>query len=380
MHRDNEGAKTEPEFEHQVTGRAYGTTNFPLYDALPLGFRNYWYPIAFASTLKRRPVRVMLCGDEVVLVRGQNDRPRALEDRCAHRGIPLSAGRVEFPGTISCAYHGWTYSTTTGDLVAVLTDGPDSPIAASKGPRVRTYPVEERAGLIWIYPGTGPPPPFESRVPDELVRADTLVRGRVSDQEGDWRHAAEAGFDEGHAKYLHRRSIWKFFRYLPAWTTLNIHRSDDGQWLTRNVTARQYSGNYPTVGLWPPKKPIWKRFEGTTSRAAALVGIRLPGILRVAFHGSVFGSYTGWEMWVPTEIGRYRYVQLVTRQGSVLGNHVFATWYWLYMRWAYHKKFNGQDTEMIRQMRTPPERLYRPDVSIVEWRRMCEEALSDEPG
>ena len=52
----------------------------------------------------------------------------ALHDRCPHRGVPLSLGNQQFPGTLSCAYHGWTFGLGDGKLCAVITDGPDSPI------------------------------------------------------------------------------------------------------------------------------------------------------------------------------------------------------------------------------------------------------------
>jgi hypothetical protein len=144
------------------------------------------------------------------------------------------------------------------------------------------------------------------------------------------------------------------------------------------VTGRHFSGDYPEVGRWPPPKPFWKRPEGTGTRSAAIVSISLPGVLRIAFRSQSFGTYDGWEFWAPTTIGNYSYVQLVSRRGDRLRNWIFALWYQLYCRWAYHGKFNGQDTEMIRLMRTPPERLYRPDQSIVKWRRMCEEAAQNE--
>jgi ABC-2 type transport system ATP-binding protein len=42
--------------------------------------------------------------------------------------LPLSYGNKQFPGTVSCVYHGWTFDVETGDLKAVITDGPASPI------------------------------------------------------------------------------------------------------------------------------------------------------------------------------------------------------------------------------------------------------------
>jgi phenylpropionate dioxygenase-like ring-hydroxylating dioxygenase large terminal subunit len=42
----------------------------------------------------------------------------ALLNRCPHRGVPLSEGNQQFPGTISCPYHGWTFDLA-GNLVGV---------------------------------------------------------------------------------------------------------------------------------------------------------------------------------------------------------------------------------------------------------------------
>ena len=137
-----------------------------------LGFRNYWYPVLWSREVGKHPVPVTLLGENIMLVR-DNGRIYALHDRCPHRGVPLTLGagwlgqrswsRQEFPGTISCGYHGWTYDLKTGVLCAALTDGPDSPICGKV--RVRTYPVEERLGLIWIYVGDIEPPPIEQDIP-----------------------------------------------------------------------------------------------------------------------------------------------------------------------------------------------------------------------
>jgi nitrite reductase/ring-hydroxylating ferredoxin subunit len=361
---------------HQVTGAVPGRSAYPLYDEAALGLPNFWHPVAFSRRIGRKPRAVEVCGETVVLVRSEDGRVYGLLDRCPHRGIPLSMGRREFPGTLTCVYHGWTYDLATGRLLAALTDGPDSPICRSRGVAVRTFPVEERAGLVWVYPAEGEAPPIGPHVPPEFEAEDGVLAGRITEQVGDWRHAAEAGFDEGHAKYLHRRTLWKLFRFLPAWSSIEVQRSEDGRWLSRRVTRRVYQDDYPDVGRWPRRKPFWKVLEGEGKKSAARVSIRLPGVLRVDFRGPVLGNYTAWEFWVPTRLGRYRYLQFLTAQGGLPKRAMVRSWYWGYMRWGYHVRFNDQDTEVIRNMRTPPERLYRPDQSIVEWRRMCEEALA----
>jgi hypothetical protein len=47
---------------------------------------------------------------------------------------------------------------------------------------------------------------------------------------------------------------------------------------------------------------------------------------------------------------------------------------------VFHTQFNDQDAAMVETMDIPPERLYRPDVSIIAWRKMCEHPRGTEPG
>ena len=57
-------------------------------------------------------------------------------------------------------------------------------------------------------------------------------------------------------------------------------------------------------------------------------------------------------------------------------------YFWTNYRWVQLVQFNNQDAWMVRLMpETTPERLYRPDVSITAWRKLCEQArgLPDAP-
>src|SRR3712207_4185997 len=46
------------------------------------------------------------------------------------------------------------------------------------------------------------------------------------------------------------------------------------------------------------------------------------------------------------------------------------------IRWLFHGDFSAQDAWMVDVTDAPPERLYRPDVSLTEWRKLCEEVAS----
>ena len=143
------------------------TSPWPRYDEAALGFRNYWYPAMMSHKLRRRPVALRILGEKLLFIRHQG-KCFALEDRCAHRGMPLSIGRCEFPGTntITCRYHGWTYDVANGICVAALTDGPDSPIVGKA--KVKTYPIKERKGLIWVFIGDGEASSLEEDLPEDF--------------------------------------------------------------------------------------------------------------------------------------------------------------------------------------------------------------------
>ena len=132
--------------------------NWPRYEAAVLGFRDYWYPVTWSRKVTGKPLAITLGGEKIMLIR-EAGTVHALHDRCPHRGVPLSheMGTQEFPGTWTCCYHGWTFDLKTGVLVAAITDGPDSPICGKVA--VRTYPVEERLGLVWVFLGDAPNPP-----------------------------------------------------------------------------------------------------------------------------------------------------------------------------------------------------------------------------
>ena len=106
----------------KATGRA-DWTSWPAYDAAANGLRNYWYPVYWSAELGRKPVGVRVFGENVVLQRGDDGKAYGLHDRCLHRGVPLSMGKEEFPNTITCPYHAWTFDLRNGELVAVITDG-----------------------------------------------------------------------------------------------------------------------------------------------------------------------------------------------------------------------------------------------------------------
>jgi phenylpropionate dioxygenase-like ring-hydroxylating dioxygenase large terminal subunit len=108
---------------------------------------DHWYPLAWSRDLQRgRSLAVRFAGEPIVLVRPKVGEVFALEDRCAHRQVPLSRGLVQ-DAAIRCCYHGWTYDRS-GRCIDVPYLGKE------KLPNgVRSYPCREAGGLILVFPG-----------------------------------------------------------------------------------------------------------------------------------------------------------------------------------------------------------------------------------
>lgn len=114
---------------------------------------NYWYIAAAARELRDRPIRRELEGETLVLFRDGDGRAQALEDRCAHRGMALSKGKV-VGGCVQCPYHGWSYDGE-GRLVEVpaLAASEELPSAATR----RSLHVTEQDEQLWVWIGPDEP-------------------------------------------------------------------------------------------------------------------------------------------------------------------------------------------------------------------------------
>ena len=109
--------------------------------------RNCWYVAAWSHEVRLGALfSRQLLGESVCFLRDQAGDVVALRDRCAHRGAPLSKGRLE-GDVVRCMYHGMKFDTA-GRCVEV--PGQDTVPARAC---VRSFPVVERDQWVWIWMG-----------------------------------------------------------------------------------------------------------------------------------------------------------------------------------------------------------------------------------
>lgn len=109
---------------------------------------NCWYAIARSSEVKTQPLGITFWNHPIVLYRDNSNTVRALEDRCPHRQVKLSGGRI-IVDNLECPYHGWQF-TAEGDCAVVPGLDDEQPLPDC---RLRQYLVHEADGWIWLFPG-----------------------------------------------------------------------------------------------------------------------------------------------------------------------------------------------------------------------------------
>lgn len=135
--------------------------------------RNFWYVAAWADEVRRQELfRRTICNEPVVFYRREDGRPVALEDRCCHRHMPLSEGRLR-GDNVECIYHGLLYDPA-GTCIRV-----PSQLQIPPSARIHSYPVAERYGWIWIWMGE-----------PQLADPDEIADFRWMEDPA-WRHKGE---------------------------------------------------------------------------------------------------------------------------------------------------------------------------------------------
>jgi len=120
---------------------------------------NTWYVAALSREANAKDLfHRTLLNKHILFYRKEDGTVVALQDRCPHRFVPLHLGHREGDEVV-CAYHGLRF-----DCSGACTRNPHGTGHIPKAAQVRSYPLVERFGFIWIWLGDAPAD--ESRLPD----------------------------------------------------------------------------------------------------------------------------------------------------------------------------------------------------------------------
>lgn len=120
---------------------------------------NCWYVAALSREVQGEAFLArQLLDTSVLLYRKADGTPVALHDRCAHRFVPLHMGK-RVGDDVVCAYHALRF-----DCTGACVHNPHGKQLISAAAKVRSYPLLERWGFIWIWMGEQPADP--AKLPD----------------------------------------------------------------------------------------------------------------------------------------------------------------------------------------------------------------------
>lgn len=172
------------------------------------GFAHVWTPVGISSRLKAgRTLSVEVAGEPLALFRDAKGAVGALLDRCPHRGVKLSLGKVTAEGCLECPFHAWRFDRQ-GQVCAI----PLNPDAKRERLFAHAVPVRDLGGLLWVYTAPVARAPVEPTVPDALIRPECVKTFLQVDWKAHWTRAMENMLDSPHVPFLHRKTIGRFVR------------------------------------------------------------------------------------------------------------------------------------------------------------------------
>ncbi len=247
-------------------------------------FRERWFVIARSAKVGATPIAAFALGRPFALVRDPALGVLAFEDRCPHRGAPLSLGRLG-PQGLTCRYHGWTFGADgrCRSMSGASSPQPDMDI------RVPVFPVRERDGLIWISAKDSNPLPLRA------LELDPAARRYIG--QFNWRapvlEAQENFLDALHTPFIHPGIV----RNDSQRTTVKVvlERTADG-------FVVDYSGQPRQTG-W-----LYRLFESPReSERAYFSGLSMAQL--------EYRYQSGWTLWI----------SLYFTPETATSTHVFAT-------------------------------------------------------
>jgi phthalate 4,5-dioxygenase len=212
--------------------------------------RRFWQPVALVeefdpqlapdmgtAEMPRLIKAVRALGQDFVLIKNHDDSWALMDRDCPHRGADLSfaryesvhsdhpryeivitppsihAGEVPISASkadektqntaIRCPFHGWAFQTN-GAVPGQCIDTPAEPENSTLCQHIkqRSYPVVEKAGVVWAWLGDDEPAPFPELDCFSAPASHSFAFKGL--WQANWLQSFEVGMDPAHPSFLHR--------------------------------------------------------------------------------------------------------------------------------------------------------------------------------
>ena len=169
--------------------------------------RRYWHPIAAVSQMKDKYTKkVRILGEDLILYKDRSGTFGLIEPHCAHRRMNMIYGIPEEHG-LRCPYHGWMYDETGQCVEQPYEETQDAGGNFKDKVKMKAYPVELKAGLIFTYLGPQPAPLLPNW--DVFAIGDVIRDIGLTVLPCNWLQCQENSLDPVHLEWLH--AYWSNF-------------------------------------------------------------------------------------------------------------------------------------------------------------------------
>lgn len=179
---------------------------------MPSGVKGYprgWFVVCFADELGSDEVkRLEYFGQRLVAYRKESGEAVVLDAHCPHLGADMSMGGTVQGDTIRCPFHAWRFGPD-----GLCVEAPYTKKIPPRGDRVRSWPVRERNGLLFIwYDWAGETEPdWEIPILEEYGHPDWTDWSRaVLHIDTDPREVLENVADRAHFGPVHNTKVERF--------------------------------------------------------------------------------------------------------------------------------------------------------------------------
>ena len=223
----------------------------------PMGelLRRYWMPIAAVAELDDHPTKpVRLLGENLVLYKDKAGNYGLVDRHCPHRRADLSYGWADDCG-LRCHYHGWLWDHTGRCLQQPFEETAHPEARFKDRVRIKAYPVEAKAGLLWAY--LGPPPAPLVPTWEPFTWANGFVQIVFSEVPCNWFQCQENSIDPVHFEWLHSnwsRALGGADGRSPTHLKVGFEEFEYGITYRRVLEGQSEQDELWTVGrccLWP---------------------------------------------------------------------------------------------------------------------------------
>ena len=300
--------------------------------------KNAWYVACTPDDFQDKPLGRKICGESMVFYRGAQGQAVALEDFCPHRGAPLSLGFVK-DGNLVCGYHGLEMGCE-GKTIAM-------PGQRVRGfPAIRSFPVVERYGFVWVWPGQA------DKASEDLIpkfeffdNPEWAYGGGLYHIACDYRLMVDNLMDLTHETYVHASSIGqKEIDEVPCVT------KTEGD----HVTTSRFMENITAPPFWKMALRGNKLADDVPVDRWQICHFTPPSHVMIEV-GVAHAGHGGYH--APDKVKAYSVVvDFITPETET------SIWYF----WGMARKFQPQDAALTASIREGQGKIFAEDLQMLE--------------